>query len=70
MQKEGQSIGPDLLTFKRINSPVQMAQIMWNHAPDMAKKMQELNLEWPKFTRQEIENLYAFLSAKVIAKQH
>ena len=68
--KEGQSIGPDLLTFKGINSPVQMAQIMWNHAPVMAKKMQELNLEWPKFTRREIENLYAFLSTKIIAHQH
>ncbi len=70
MPKGGQSIGTDLLTFKGINSPVQVAQIMWNHAPDMAKKMQELNSEWPEFTRREIENLYAFLSTKVIAHQH
>ncbi len=56
------SIGPALAAFEDINSPAQLAQIMWNHAPKMESRMQELGIAWPSFTRGEMEHLYEFLA--------
>ncbi len=54
-------IGPDLSLLKSLNSPVQMVQIMWNHAPNMEKRMRELALEWPEFKEDEMQNIFQFL---------
>jgi cytochrome c2 len=61
-KKEGvEPIGPDLSKLKSLKSPIQMAQIMWNHAPNMETKMRELDLEWPQFNKGEMEDLFEFL---------
>lgn len=62
-KKEGmKTIGPDLPELKKsVRSPIQMARIMWNHAPDMETKMKELELEWPQFNKGEMQDLFEFL---------
>ncbi|MFQ5752862.1 MAG: c-type cytochrome, partial [bacterium] len=60
---EGESgkIGPDLGQNKYYGSFLQLAGIMWNHAPDMLRRMRELELPYPEFSRTEMIELIAFL---------
>lgn len=60
---EGESgkIGPDLATNKYYGSFLELASIMWNHAPDMLRRMRELELPYPEFTRTEMAELIAYL---------
>lgn len=61
-QEGKEAMGPDLSELKFLKSPIQMAQIMWNHAPKMETSMKELDLEWPQFNKGEMQNLYEFLT--------
>ncbi len=54
--------GPALLAMARISSPIQMSQVMWNHAPEMEATMTEMALEWPEFDQTEMADLYEFLA--------
>jgi hypothetical protein len=38
-----------------------MAQVMWNHAPIMEKKMKGSRLPWPEFQGNDMPNLYDYL---------
>ncbi len=38
-----------------------MAQIMWNHAPEMEERISEIDLTWPDLSAAEMIDLYAFL---------
>lgn len=60
---EGESgkIGPDLGRNKYYGSFLQLAGIMWNHAPDMLRRMRELELPYPEFSRTEMAELIAYL---------
>ncbi|MFQ5864977.1 MAG: c-type cytochrome, partial [bacterium] len=61
-KREGmEPVGPDLSELKSLRSPTQLAQIMWNHAPNMETKMSELDMEWPQFSKGEMANLFEFL---------
>lgn len=61
-QNEGkESTAPDLSQLRALNSSIQMAKIMWNHAPNMESKMRNLGMEWPEFKKGEMENLFEFL---------
>lgn len=60
-KEDEQRIGPDLSEMKSLDSPVKMALVMWNHAPNMETKMKELDLEWPEFGKGEIRDLFEFL---------
>jgi cytochrome c2 len=42
-------------------SPLFMAQAMWNHGPEMHKKMSELNIGWPIFEDDEIVDLTNYI---------
>lgn len=53
--------GPDLSQLQALHSPIQLAEIMWNHAPNMESKMRDLGMEWPQFKKGEMENLFEFL---------
>ena len=40
-----------------------IAQLMWNHAPQMGEKMSAYGVPWPSFEADEMANLFAFLEA-------
>lgn len=60
---EGESgkIGPDLGQNKYYGSFLELAGIMWNHAPDMLRRMRELELPYPEFSRTEMGELISYL---------
>ncbi|MFQ6113590.1 MAG: c-type cytochrome, partial [bacterium] len=58
---QGGEYAPDLSKSKGLVSAINMAQIMWNHAPVMEEKIAEKILRWPEFTGKEMQNLYAYL---------
>jgi mono/diheme cytochrome c family protein len=55
----------DLSRWKQLGSPILWAEIMWQHAVEMERKMLELGLEWPKFHDNEIVDLIAFIQSEV-----
>lgn len=57
----GRRIGPDLSPIRKYVSPIFLAQEMWNHGPQIKRKMDDLGINWPKFEGEEISNLLAFL---------
>lgn len=60
---EGGEIGPDLGKIYLKGSLYDIAGVLWNHAPMMRERMQELKIQRPELTPQEMSNLIAFLSA-------
>ena len=57
-----QPIGPELIQMKDITSPIQLIQIMWNHAQQMETKMAEAQMVWPEFSAIEMADLYEFFT--------
>lgn len=57
----GGEIAPDLSKTITLLSSIDLAQIMWNHAPDMEERISEIDLIWPEFKVNEMADLYAFL---------
>jgi len=55
--------GPNLVAGAAARSPAQLASAMWNHAPKMEEKVQELGLEWPTLTATDVGDLLAYLTA-------
>ncbi len=61
----GGDIGPDLAESQAAASPIQIAQVMWNHAPVMEERVTEMGIEWPQLSGEEMSHLYAFLKSLV-----
>lgn len=61
--KEEDKIGPNLARIHLRGSLLDVAGAMWNHAPTMQAKMEELHLRPPHLSSQQMANLVAFLSA-------
>lgn len=61
-----ETAGPAISEFESLTSPVKLTQIMWNHAPDMEIKMKKMELDWPELTKNDIEDIYNFLSARKV----
>lgn len=57
----GGRIGPDLGRSSVKGSFYEIVAAMWNHAPTMNEKMNELRLQRPKFEANELADLIAFL---------
>jgi mono/diheme cytochrome c family protein len=60
-ERGGMGDGPDLATIRRLDSPVRMAQLMWNHASEMEDMVLLKDQEWPRLSVEEIQDMYAFL---------
>lgn len=58
---DGAGSGPDLGKNRFYGSFLELAGIMLNHAPEMLRRMRELDLPYPEFTRTEIVELIAYL---------
>ncbi|HYL20924.1 MAG TPA: c-type cytochrome [Gemmatimonadales bacterium] len=53
--------GPDLTRSQAVMAPLSLATAMWNHAPAMFDVAQTRQVEWPRFERDEMRDLSAFL---------
>ena len=58
----GGGIGPALAPLTAGETREQLAQRLWNHAPEMGKKMSARGMPWPRFEATELAGLLAFLS--------
>jgi len=58
---KGDNLAPDLSKTITLLSSIDMAQIMWNHAPAMEERISEIDLTWPEFSGTEMIDLYTFL---------
>ena len=55
------AFAPDLATVKGVDTPIAWAETMWNHAPKMAARMQQLGTSWPRFEGDEMNDLLAYV---------
>jgi mono/diheme cytochrome c family protein len=60
---KGGNVGPALDALKRTNSPVLVAARMWSHGPAMAEAMRAKGIERPTFTRNDLVDIIAFITA-------
>ncbi len=64
----GKGEAPDLTVMKKFGSPIRMIQLMWNHAPKMEDLILSLNEEWPRLTKTEMQDIYAYLKKVTLNK--
>jgi cytochrome c551/c552 len=57
----GGTVGPDLARIPEAVSAMQWMSALWNHVSAMQSKMKEMGVAWPKFTGQDIDNIYAYV---------
>lgn len=65
---EGGSVGIELTRYQRgYGSPVAWATTIWNHSPRMASHAAQLGVLYPRFTGDEMVNLFGFLRSTATA---
>ena len=61
---------PKLPSYGKRYSVVSMIPVLWKHGPVMLQRIQQKNLPWPHFQKNDIADLAAYLSGPVApAKQ-
>jgi cytochrome c2 len=55
--------GPSLQRYRGQFSAISMAQVMWNHGPQMSAIMRARGVPWPNFVGREMGDLLAYLQA-------
>ncbi|MFQ6604661.1 MAG: c-type cytochrome [Fidelibacterota bacterium] len=60
---KGGDIGPDISKKKEYLSPLNLAEAMWNHGPQMAELFEEHGIEQPKFVKNDFVDLSAGLKS-------
>lgn len=60
----GGTVGPRLDELKDFQSVYFLARTLWNHGPEMASKMKELDLTPPRFEADDVTHIVAFLRGK------
>ena len=55
--------GPRLDRYRGQYSAILLAQVMWNHSPEMARVMRGRGVPWPRLTGKEMGDLLAYLQA-------
>jgi cytochrome c551/c552 len=60
-KKDGTGAGPDLSAVRRLDNPMRMGQLMWNHAPEMEDLLLSTNEPWPELSAEEMSDLLAFI---------
>lgn len=61
MNGTGGAVGPDLTELGPVVTPIFWAQAMWNHAPAMESHMKQMQLAWPRFEDNEMNDLLAYI---------
>lgn len=59
---KGAGVGPDLAEWRGSVSPIAFATVLWNHGPLMFHRMQERQVNWPRFRPGEIVDLMDYLN--------
>jgi len=68
LRGEGGSVGIELTKYHRgYDSPVAWATTIWNHSPRMAGHAARLGVLYPRFTGDEMVNLFGFLKSAAAA---
>ncbi len=57
----GGDVAPDLGEEQFLGSFLDLASVMWNHSPQMNRKMRQIDVPRPQFSQQEMEQLMAYL---------
>lgn len=57
----GQSLGPDLRLTESNRTFQDLTAALWNHLPDMNRRMAELGIERPRLSEREAGDLFAYL---------
>ncbi len=57
----GGTAGPDLSRERYFGSSLDLASVIWNHAPQMNRKFRQLRMDRPTFTEDEMLDLLGFL---------
>ncbi len=58
---EGGVVGPDLANISGIDTPIEWAQTLWNHAPNMEKNFFRVGVPWPRFENHDMSDLLAYI---------
>jgi len=61
LEREGGTIGPDLLRWAGYVNPIVWAQMMWEHGAGMEKAMEQANIPWPELDDDDLGNIIAFV---------
>jgi len=70
LEGEGENIGPDLVESEAHFSPIFLASAMWNHAIIMEDMLAKKNLEWPRFSGDEMRDIVSYVQdATQISKE-
>lgn len=56
----------DLSRFKSQISPIFMAQVMWNHGPEMLERMRKARISWQKMDGKEMVDLMEYLNLGMV----
>jgi mono/diheme cytochrome c family protein len=55
------TVGPDLASAEKLQTPVEVVTEMWNHVGSMERRMLEESVEWPVFKGGEMADLISYL---------
>jgi cytochrome c len=58
----GKGKSPDLAGLRGQISPILMAQMMWNHGPQMLDEMRKAKVPWQKIDGKEMADLMEYLN--------
>lgn len=61
---QGGTVGPDLAKWARFVNPIVWAQKMWQHALVMKESMTTMQIAWPEFSGQDLNNIVAFIRSQ------
>jgi cytochrome c2 len=56
------TIGPNLSKLQGKVSPILLATALWNHGPNMLKKMKEENIPWKKASARDVVDIMEYLN--------
>ncbi len=62
----GGEVGPKLDKYTRYASPIYLTAALWNHGPEMARRMRERGVPRPALAGADLANLMAFLRAQAV----
>lgn len=57
----GGKVGPNLRDIGPVDTPIFWSQAMWNHAPAMETHIRQLDMAWPRFEGEQMNDLLAFV---------
>jgi mono/diheme cytochrome c family protein len=60
-RQTGRGRGPDLAMVKKLDTPIRMIQLMWNHAGEMEDLIVAQNRSWPSLSSRDMRDLYAYI---------